>query len=109
MAGVKLSVPEKERVRTAILGSAERLFSKHGFAAATTRQIATAAGGATGTVFNYFPTKDDLGLALIRERLASAEKDYLRERRDDQTRAWAFVSELWSCFQDVPIQPTFVG
>jgi AcrR family transcriptional regulator len=89
--------------------SAERLFRKHGFAAATTRQIAAAAGVATGTVFNYFPTKDDLGLALIRERLSSAEQDYERHRRGDESLAEDLFCYLWSCLKQLRAQRGFAG
>jgi len=106
---VKISAEEKERVRATILRSAERLFRKHGFAAATTRQIATAAGVATGTVFNYFPTKDDLGLALIREPLASAWQDYKATRRGDESLAEDLFSYLWSCLKQLRVQRGFAG
>src|SRR5262249_59062610 len=105
----KIGVQEKERVRASILSSAERLFRKHGFAAATTRQIAVAAGVATGTVFNYFPTKDDLGLALIREQLASAEQEYNRRRRGDRSLAEELFSYLWSCLRQLRLQRSFAG
>jgi len=109
MAGVKISAEEKRRVRTGIMQSAERLFRKHGFAAATTRQIAAAAGVATGTVFNYFPTKEHLGLALIRERLASAEQDYTAQRRGDESLAEDLFSYLWSCLKQLRPQRGFAG
>jgi len=106
---VKISAQEKQRVRAAVMQSAERLFRKHGFAAATTRQIATAAGVATGTVFNYFPTKDDLGLALIREHLASAERDYARRRRGDESLAEDLFCYLWACLKQLRAQRSFAG
>ena len=109
MALVKISGQEKQRVRAGIMQSAERLFRKHGFAAATTRQIATAAGVATGTVFNYFPTKDDLGLALIRERLSSAEQDYERHRRGDESLAEDLFCYLWACLKQLRAQRSFAG
>jgi AcrR family transcriptional regulator len=106
---VKISAREKERVRAGIVRSAERLFRKHGFAAATTRQIATAAGVATGTVFNYFPTKDDLGLALIREHLVSGEQVYNARRRGDESLAEDLFAYLWSCLKQLRAQRAFAG
>jgi AcrR family transcriptional regulator len=106
---VKISAQEKQRVRAKIVKSAERLFRKHGFAAATTRQIAVAAGVATGTVFNYFPTKDDLGLALIREHLASAERDYARQCRGDESLAEDLFCYLWACLKQLRPQRSFAG
>jgi len=106
---VKISAQEKERVRATILRSAEKLFKKHGFAAATTRQIATTAGVATGTVFNYFPTKDDLGLALIRETLALAGRRYEDQRRGDESLAEDLFAYLWSCLKELRAQRAFAG
>jgi AcrR family transcriptional regulator len=53
----------KEQVkdkRTAILESALKLFTERGFHGTSTAQISKEAGVATGTLFNYFPTKEDL-------------------------------------------------
>ena len=46
--------------RTAILDSALKLFTERGFHGTSTAQISKEAGVATGTLFNYFPTKEDL-------------------------------------------------
>jgi len=109
MNSVKISAQQKERVRAGILRSAERLFRKHGFAAASTRQIATAAGVATGTVFNYFPTKDDLGLALIQERLSRANQDFRSQRRGDESLDEDLFAYLWSCLKQLRHERRFAG
>ncbi|MDP2337910.1 MAG: TetR/AcrR family transcriptional regulator [Bacteroidota bacterium] len=46
--------------RTALLESGLRLFVENGFHATPTSQIAREAGVATGTLFHYFKTKEDL-------------------------------------------------
>lgn len=46
--------------RTAILKAALKLFTERGFHGTSTAQISKDAGVATGTLFNYFPTKEDL-------------------------------------------------
>ena len=46
--------------RTAILKASLRLFTERGFHGTSTAQISKEAGVATGTLFNYFPTKEDL-------------------------------------------------
>ncbi len=46
--------------RDALLDAAEALFVKEGFWGATTARIAKAAGVATGTLFTYFSSKDEL-------------------------------------------------
>lgn len=70
----------RDRTRTGLLGAARALFAEVGFGPATTRAIAERAGVATGTVFNYFPTKEALAAALVRAELegAWAERDAAR-------------------------------
>ena len=46
--------------RTAIIKAALKLFTERGFHDTSTAQISRKAGVATGTLFNYFPTKKDL-------------------------------------------------
>jgi len=46
--------------RVAIMEAALKLFTERGFHGTTTAQISKEAGVATGTLFNYFPTKEDL-------------------------------------------------
>nr|WP_228046626.1 TetR/AcrR family transcriptional regulator [Saccharopolyspora sp. HNM0983] len=62
--------------RDAIVQAALPLLAEHG-AAVTTRQIATAAGIAEGTVFRAFGDKDELLRACIQEAMRS---DQLRTR-----------------------------
>jgi AcrR family transcriptional regulator len=60
----------KERItqlrRQQILGAAFDIFSQKGFDAATTAEIARAAGVAEGTIYNYFPSKRELFIEVIR-------------------------------------------
>lgn len=53
---------KKQQVRTAIADAAYRLFSDRGFDDVTVAEVAAAAQTSTQTVFNYFPTKEDLVL-----------------------------------------------
>lgn len=55
---------KKERTRAAILGAARRLVGRDGFAATTMAAVAAEAEVAAGTLYNYFPSKDDLLLGL---------------------------------------------
>lgn len=58
---------ERQKVgrRRDILEAAATLFKRDGFAAAGIEQIARRAGLSAGTVYNYFPSKGDLLLALV--------------------------------------------
>ena len=48
-----------------ILKAAAGLFRRDGFAATSIEQIAELAGLSAGTVYNYFPSKGDILLALV--------------------------------------------
>ncbi len=56
---------QKAGRRRDILDSAAALFKRDGFAAASIEQIAGRAELSAGTVYNYFPSKADLLLALV--------------------------------------------
>ncbi|WP_123562201.1 TetR/AcrR family transcriptional regulator [Kitasatospora cineracea] len=51
---------KKQQTRTAIADAALPLFLAHGFDRVTVAEVARHAGVSTNTVFNYFPTKEDL-------------------------------------------------
>ncbi|MDI9889102.1 TetR/AcrR family transcriptional regulator [Streptomyces sp. HNM0645] len=51
---------KKQQTRTAIADAALPLFLKHGFDQVTVAEVARHAGVSTNTVFNYFPTKEEL-------------------------------------------------
>ncbi len=54
-----------EQRREQILAAAAGVFAAKGYHAATTREVAEAADVAEGTIFNYFPSKRDLLLAVF--------------------------------------------
>lgn len=60
---------DARRNRARILAAADEVFAARG-AAASTEEVAAAAGVAIGTVFRHFPTKQDLLGALLKELLA---------------------------------------
>jgi AcrR family transcriptional regulator len=51
---------KKRQTRALIAETARRLFAERGFDAVTVAEVARAADVSEGTVFNYFPTKEDL-------------------------------------------------
>ena len=69
---------KKEQTRRQIEDTARRLFRERGFDRVTIAQIAGAADVAEQTVYNYFPTKED----LVYRRLESFEEALLQAIRD---------------------------
>ncbi len=65
-----------------ILDAALEVFGEHGFAGARTDDIATKAGVAKGTIFLYFPTKDDLFKAVVRREIVARIEDAEQRRAD---------------------------
>jgi len=73
-------ITEELKVETKqnILKEATALFQEKGFQKTTTKAIAKACKIAEGTVFNYFPTKDDLLIAVF-EHMAQYEDEHMIE------------------------------
>ena len=57
-----------QRTRQRLLEAAAKEFARDGYEKANINQIAELAGFSIGTVYNYFPSKQDLMLAFIDER-----------------------------------------
>jgi len=60
-----LARPGRDERRKAILDVALELFMQEGYAAASMSTIAARVGGSKGTLYNYFPSKETLFIALI--------------------------------------------
>lgn len=61
---------KKRRTRATIARAAMQLFSRRGFDAVTVADVARAAEVSEKTVFNYFPSKEDLVLERVAEHRA---------------------------------------
>jgi AcrR family transcriptional regulator len=80
---------KKQQTREAIRQAALRLFAERGFEAVTVTEVAREANVSQATVFNYFPTKED----LFYQRMEVFEDELLRavrERKPGQTVLAAF-------------------
>ena len=82
---MRVTAEKKEETRRRILEAARNLFAKKGFASATTRDVADAAGIAAGTVFNYFPTKEALAMTIVAEALDEAAGEFSEGVRGDES------------------------
>ena len=80
---------KKQRTRQVLSETARRLFGERGFEQVSIAEIAREAEVSEQTVFNYFPTKEDLvysGLEAFEEQLLAA----IRDRPHGQTLIAAF-------------------
>lgn len=81
--------PRQERSREtveALLEAAAQVFERHGYAAGTTNRIAARAGVSIGSLYQYFPNKDALLLALVQRHVdegAARMGPLLAELADD--------------------------
>jgi AcrR family transcriptional regulator len=97
MASPRRVGAETSKTRATLLDGTEQLILEAGYAAVTYRNVAAKAGVTGGLVQYYFPTLDDLFLALLRrrsdanlERLLAA----LEERPDEPLRIiWEFNTD----------------
>src|ERR1700719_24985 len=62
----------KETTKSRIVAAALSLFQQKGFEGTTTKAVARKALIAEGTVFNYFPTKEDIALHFFEQEVEHA-------------------------------------
>ncbi len=89
---MRVTAATKAATRERILEAARQLFAANGFEAATTRDLADAAGIASGTLFNYFAAKEAILAALVAEAVEKAHQEF--EARDG--KADSFEEELFA-------------
>src|SRR4030066_1568224 len=74
--------------RAVILDAALRTFVKRGYPKTKVAEIASEAGVAEGTLYNYFPSKEDLLLALFDEKWSGIVEEIKKKisRLDDPNK-----------------------
>lgn len=83
----RVSDEHKERRRQAILDAAMEVFIGKGYQVATINDISGRAGLSVGALYRYFPTKGEIMLALVEERLGRTPELFARLTED--------VSDPW--------------
>src|SRR5262249_39272599 len=68
----RVSAEAKQATRARLLAAAAREFARAGLERANIDAISLAAGYAKGTIYNYFPSKEALFLAVVEEASAQA-------------------------------------
>src|SRR6266478_8636476 len=89
-SSISISPGRRERQKlereNRILAAARRLFDRRGYLNTSMEDVARRAGLAVGTLYNYFPSKDRLLIALSRidtERLLSIGERILADPPED--------------------------
>jgi len=88
---MRVSPETKSATRKKILDVAQKLFAEQGFDKTTTRDIASAAHIATGTLFNYFATKEAVIEQLVAEACEKASAQF-----SDAPSGGSFEEELFA-------------
>jgi AcrR family transcriptional regulator len=68
--------PVQQRSKTTvgdILAAAAQVFEERGYAAGTTNRIAARAGVSIGTVYQYFPSKEAIAVALLERHVSDTD------------------------------------
>ena len=106
---MRVTAAKKQETRRRIIESARKLFSDKGFEQTATRNIAEAAGIAAGTMFNYFPTKEALAMALIGEALDEAGTEFEGRLRGDETLDEALFAHVAVGLRHLAPHRNYVG
>lgn len=95
MASAGRSGSRRTNKRQAILDGTQRLMLTDGYGAVTFRSVATAAGVAPGLVQYYFPSLDDLFIAVLRENTDRLITDLTDATDTEQPlrAVWVYASD----------------
>jgi AcrR family transcriptional regulator len=93
---MRITADAKTVTRQRILEAATSLFKIDGWHNTTTRGIAAAAGIATGTLFNYFPTKESIAAAIIAEALRRSGEEFSARHSDQSSLEADLFTLIWS-------------
>jgi AcrR family transcriptional regulator len=85
---------KKEERRSQFLAAALKLFAANGVQGTTTAAISEEAGTAAGTLFLYFPTKQDLINQLVMH-IGRAQSDYIKSCLDPSLSVRETFFAIW--------------
>ncbi|MGH9774801.1 MAG: TetR family transcriptional regulator [Candidatus Acidiferrales bacterium] len=106
---MRVSLETKVATRQRILDVAARLFAAGGWEHTTTRDIAADANIATGTLFNYFPSKEAIVASLISLALTEAREEFAERRRGEESLEEDLFSFIWTGLKRLELSRKFLG
>jgi AcrR family transcriptional regulator len=83
-------IVDHEQYRKELLHKCFNLFAEKGYASITTRQIAKELGVSTGTLYYYFPRKEDMFEQLVEEMSQEYLQIFTNELKDGQSLSERF-------------------
>jgi AcrR family transcriptional regulator len=98
---MRISAEAKAETRQRIIEAALDLFGRDGWESTTTRQIAAAAEIATGTLFNYFESKEAIVASLMLEALTTAQHEFRKRRSLGDSLEEELFSLIWTGFRSL--------
>ena len=106
---MRVTAETKQETRQRILDTARKLFCSRGFQKTTTRDLAVEASIATGTLFNYFPSKEHLALAIIDSSLETAGKEFAESRREGESLEEALFAHVATALRHLRPHRRYLG
>ncbi len=106
---MRITAKAKEKTRERIIESARKLFTDKGFDETTTRDIASAAGIATGTLFNYYPSKEALAMSLVAASLDAGRLDFEARRRGEESLEEDLFAHIMTGLRQLAPHRGYVG
>jgi AcrR family transcriptional regulator len=96
---MRITPQVKLETRQRILEAAARILAAQGWEGATTRDISAAAGVGTGTIFNYFETKEAIAAALIEQAWNEALGKFQGSRTGGESLEEDLFSLIWTALK----------
>jgi len=106
---MRITAKAKQEVRERIITAGKVLFLEKGLSSTTTRDLSKAAGIAVGTLFNYFPNKESLGMSILAEALERGRTRFQEEGRSYPTLEEALFALITAELREIRPFRSFVG
>jgi len=97
--GIALTEDEQARRRKEIFHASVHLFLKKGFNETSMREIAEAAGIGKSTLYDYFPSKDDILLSFVEDELQTLT-DRMKEIGQQDIGAMQKLRQMMYAYMD---------
>lgn len=106
---MRITAQAKQETRLKLLRCGHKLFLDKGFETTTTRDVATAAGIASGTLFNYFANKEALAMTLLAEALAQGSAAWSARRPESRSLDEALFALIAALLRSLAPHRSYVG